>query len=152
MKERIKSTFKPFKKGEKVWLEGTNLKLGYNKKIRTKREGPFTVTEVLGPVNYRLKLPENWRITNNFHATLLTPYKENHIHGENYTRPPPDLINGEPKWEIERIMGHKGKKNHHYHVKLRGYDEMTWEPEENLRHSRESIDDYWKRKKTKSRD
>ena len=37
MKEKIKSTFTPFKKGDKVWLEGTNLKLGYNKKITTKR-------------------------------------------------------------------------------------------------------------------
>lgn len=33
MKEKIKSTFEPFKLGQKVWLEGTNLKLGYNKKI-----------------------------------------------------------------------------------------------------------------------
>jgi hypothetical protein len=152
MKERIKSTFRPFKKGEKVWLEGTNLKLGYNKKITTKRQGPFQITEVLGPVNYRLKLPEKWKITNNFHATLLTPYTENAVHGENYTRPSPDIIEGEPEWEIERVMGHRGKKNRHYHVKWRGYDEMTWEPEDNLRNSRESIDDYWKRKKTKSRD
>jgi hypothetical protein len=152
MKKHIKSTFQPYRKGEKVWLEGTNLKLGYNKKITTKREGPFEITEVLGPVNYRLKLPQKWKIVNNFHATLLTPYTENSTHGENYTRPAPDIIDGEPEWEIERITGHRGKKNRHYHVKWRGYDEMTWEPEENLRHSRESIDDYWKRKKNKSRD
>jgi len=92
-------------------LEGTNLKLGYNKKITTKHEGPFLITEVLGPVNYRLKLLDKWRMRDNFHATLLTPYTENTVHGENYTRPSPDLINGEEEWEIERIMGHKGTKN-----------------------------------------
>jgi len=85
MKQKIKSTFTPFKKGDKVWLEGTNLKLGYIKKITTKREGPFMITEILGPVNYRLKLPDKWRMHDNFHATLLMPYTENTVHGENYT-------------------------------------------------------------------
>ena len=97
----------------------------------------------------RLKLPENWRITNNFHAVLLTLYTENTTHRENYTRPSPNIVNREPEWEIERIMW---QKNRHYHVKWRGYDEMSWEPEENLRHSRESINDYWKWKKTRSQD
>jgi hypothetical protein len=69
MKEKIKSTFTPFKKGDRVWLEGTNLKSGYNKKITTKREGPFTITEVLGPITYRLKLPDKWRIKDTFHAS-----------------------------------------------------------------------------------
>ena len=146
-KERIKSTFQPFQKGDRVWLEGTNLKLGYNKKITTKREGPFKITEVLGPVNYRLQLPEKWRMVNIFHASLLTPYQENEVHGENFSRPSPDIIEGEPEWEIERIIGHSGKKNRKYHIKWRGYDESSWEPEENLRNSRESIQDYWKRKK-----
>jgi hypothetical protein len=134
MKDRIKSTVQPFKKGDKVWLEGTNLKLGYNKKITTKREGPFTITEVLGPVNYRLKLPDKWRMRDNFHATLLTPYEENATHGKNFPHPPLDIIEGEQEWEVEQIVNHKGKKNRQYQVKWRGYEEMTWEPEENLQH------------------
>jgi len=84
MKEHIKSTFQPFQKGDRVWLEGTNLKLGYNKMITTKREGPFKITEVLGPVNYRLKLPERWWMVNIFHASLLTPYQDKEVHEENF--------------------------------------------------------------------
>ena len=57
--------------------------------------------EVLGPVNYHLKLFQKWQITNNFHACLLTPYKENATHRENFPQPPPDLINGQEEWEIE---------------------------------------------------
>jgi hypothetical protein len=121
--------------------------MGNNKKITTKREGPFEITEVLGPVNYRLKLPPKWKITNNFHASLLTPYVTNQVHSENFPRPPPDLIQGEEEWEIERIIGHSGKKKKNYHVKWKGYEETSWEPEENLEHSRESIEDYWKKKK-----
>ena len=52
MATRIKSTFKPFTLDQKVWLEAKNLRLGNNKKIATKREGPFRITEVLGPVTY----------------------------------------------------------------------------------------------------
>jgi hypothetical protein len=52
MKEKIKSNFTPFKKGDQVWLEGTNLKSGYNKKITMKCEDPFTITEVLEPITY----------------------------------------------------------------------------------------------------
>ena len=46
-----------------------------------KQEGPFEIEEVLGLGTYQLKLPENWKI---FHATLLRPYKENKVYGENY--------------------------------------------------------------------
>jgi len=58
MTERSMQGFTPFKKGEQVWLDSRNLKIGYlSQKLAPKREGPFTITEVLGPVTYRLKLP-----------------------------------------------------------------------------------------------
>jgi len=104
MKDKIKSTYEPFEKGQQVWLSGKNLFLSYNKKITMKREGPFEILEVLSPVNYRLRLPEQWNLYDTFHASLLTPYKENEVHGPNYTRPPPDLVDGEEEWEIEHII------------------------------------------------
>ena len=39
-----------------------------------------------------------------FHVNLLTRYKETTAHGPNYKRPPPDIINGEPEWEVEKII------------------------------------------------
>ena len=60
MADRQKSTFTPFKKGDQVWLDSRNLKTIYHKKMKPKREGPFFITEVLGPVTYRLKLPTSW--------------------------------------------------------------------------------------------
>ena len=71
MAGRHKDTFIPFEKGQKVWLDSHNLKTSYHKKIRLKREGLFKIEEVLGPVTYRLKLPETWKIHNVFHAVLL---------------------------------------------------------------------------------
>ena len=52
MDDRRKSTFSPFRKGDQVWLDSQNLKMMYHKKMKPKHEGPFTITEVLGPVTY----------------------------------------------------------------------------------------------------
>ena len=63
---RKQSNFTPFKENQKVW----NLKMNHHKKIAPKREGPFEIKEVLGPVTYPLKLLTTWKI-HVFHATLL---------------------------------------------------------------------------------
>ena len=84
--------YKPYAKGERVWLEGKNLRTSHpTTKLRPKRFGPFTVTEVLGPTTYRLDLPAAWKIHNAFHGALLTPYVETAEHGVNFTEPPPDV-------------------------------------------------------------
>jgi hypothetical protein len=95
MVERIKLNFVPFKKGQMVWLDSRHLKTNYHKKMAPKRERPFKIEEVLGPVTYQLKLLESWRIHRVFHVTLLWPYRENEVYGENYIRPPPDIEEGE---------------------------------------------------------
>jgi hypothetical protein len=126
------SNFVPFSLGDKVWLDTRNLKTKYHKKIAPKREGPFEIEEVIGPLTYRLKLPETWQIHNVFHATLLRPYVENETHGNNYPRPPPDLLEGEEVYEVDHIIRHRRRgRGYQYLVKWMGYpiSEATWEPE-----------------------
>ena len=92
-----------------VWLEGRNLKQSLpNPKFTAKREGLFTITEVLFPVTYKLRLPQLWKIHNMFYASLLSPYHENEIHSQNFPSPPPDLIDNEEHYEIKKIIRHKG--------------------------------------------
>jgi hypothetical protein len=132
MTDRRKSTFTPFKKGDQVWLDSRNLKTTYHKKMKPKREGPFTITEVLGPVTYRLKLPTTWRVHDVFHATLLRRYKENEIYGQNFNEPPPELVEGEEVYEVETILKHRKRgRGWQYFVKWRGYliFDASWEPE-----------------------
>jgi transposase InsO family protein len=130
--DRRKSTFTPFKKGDQVWLDSKNLKTIYHKKMRPKREGPFTITEVLGPVTYRLKLPKTWRVHDVFHAALLRLYRENEVYGENFTKPPPELEGKEEAYEVETILNHRKRgRGYQYFIKWRGYpiSDASWEPE-----------------------
>ena len=78
-----------------------------NHKLHPKRFGLFEVTAALGKVTYQLQLPSTWRIHNVFHASLLSPYYEMGVHRVNYSEPTPDLIDGEPEWEVEAILDSK---------------------------------------------
>jgi hypothetical protein len=91
--------------GDMVWLEGANLKLTHLKsKLDAKRYSPFPITKGISPVVFQLALPPQWHIHNMFHASLLTPYKEMEEHGGNFAQPPPELIDGQEKYEVEQIM------------------------------------------------
>jgi hypothetical protein len=106
MADRRQNTFIPFTVGQKVWLDTWNMKTNYHKKMAPKREGPFEIKEVLGPVTYRLKLPTTWKIHTVFHAVLLKPYVETEVHGENFSRPIPDILDGEEVYNVEKILKH----------------------------------------------
>ena len=110
--------------------------------------GPFTITKVLSPLSYKLKLPTSWKIHPIFHASLLTPYHENEIHGPNFPAPPPDLIDNEEEYEIERILKHRGPpKNRSYLIRWKGYtaEEDTWLKEAELGNATEFLYAYKKR-------
>jgi len=93
--------------GTQVWLEGTHLRLPYQAtKLAPKCYGPFEITREISPIAYQLRLPIAWNIHNVFHASLLSPYRETNAHGPNYSRPPPDLIEGEEEYEVEKIVNH----------------------------------------------
>jgi len=75
-----------FKHGQKVWLEAKNLALPYGSiKLALRWHGPFSITQVMSPVAYKLALPHQWTIHPMFHMSLLTPYSKTKEHGENYS-------------------------------------------------------------------
>jgi hypothetical protein len=59
-----------------------------------------------------------------FHASLLTPYRETPEHGPNFLDLPPDIIDDEPEWKVERILKQRtfGRwKKKQFLVRWKGY-------------------------------
>jgi len=93
--------------GQKVWLDAKNLVLPYGTiKLAPRWHGAFKIEKVMSPVVYKLHLPPQWNIHPIFHTALLTPYMETEEHGQNFTRPPPDMIKGEVEYKVEAIRTH----------------------------------------------
>ena len=53
-----------------------------------------------------IQLPPTWTIHDVFHAGLLTPYREMKEHGVNFTKPPPEIVDGEEEYEVKAIRDH----------------------------------------------
>jgi transposase InsO family protein len=151
MTKRILLPTERFTENQKVWLDTRNFSTMYNKKIRPKREGPFKVKKVLGPVTYQLELPKTWKVHNVFHSIHLSPYNETSQHGPNETRPPPDLVDNEEEYEVDFIVRHKrnNKGQLLFLIRWKGYGphEDSWEPATNLKSAKETLDEYKRREK-----
>jgi hypothetical protein len=136
--ERRKRTPPMFQTGDQVWLDGRNIKTFHpTAKLAPRRHGPFSIVRVLSPITYELCLPAQWKLHPVFHVDLLTPYRETEFHGTNYDKPPPDLIDGEEEYEVERIVASRrfgrGRKLQ-YLIKWKGYPdaENQWVDKEDV--------------------
>lgn len=128
-----------FKVHDKVLLSTTNLqpKTG-NRKLYPKFLGPFTITQIVNDVAYRLDLPPTMKIHPVFHVSLLRPY---HSTGTVHPPPPPLDIDNEAEYEVESILQARTVKSGNRHkeeflIKWKGYgfEHCTWEPLANLTH------------------
>ncbi|VDC06448.1 unnamed protein product [Peniophora sp. CBMAI 1063] len=90
---------------------------------------------------------------NVFNEALLTPYTPPAFANQaNPPEPPPEMIDGEERYEVEAIINSKiiGRGAHRsmmYLVKWKGYSDRhnSWEPVANLmQDADEAIDDYHK--------
>jgi hypothetical protein len=142
------SKFVPWKVGDKVWLSAKNLQVVVpvpSKKLAPKHYGPFLIEKVISALTFALKLPLQWKIHPNFHATELSSYHKNDTHGPNYLDPPPDVINNKEEYEVKAILAHKlirGKRL--YLMSWKGYSSASneWIPESNLRHAPDLLKQY----------
>jgi hypothetical protein len=141
--------------GEWVWLFHTLVKKGLTRKLAHLWHGPYEVESRLSDVAYKLKLPDpRARAFPIVHISRLKPYVSRAV------RPTEDLgqakiiemldesLLPEDSWEpaadedifeVEEILDDRtskvtrnGKHVREYLVKWVGYEETTWEPEDEL--------------------
>jgi len=87
-----------------------------------------------------------WSIHDVFHIDLLTPYRETDMHGSNYSRPAPDLVDNEEEYKVEMILdtrqfGKRRKKQ--YLIKWKGYldSDNEWVDQKDV-HAPEAIREF----------
>ena len=138
-----------FEVGQKVLLDNSNLALNRpSRKLSERYSGPFKITEKIGTHAYRLKLPDYWKNVHPvWNVSKLYPYNED-PKDPNFTRPPADLVEGEPEWEVEKILDAKFVHGSlKYLVKWLGWPdtENSWQDEIDLENAPEIIADFYKR-------
>jgi len=94
-----------------------------------------------------------WSIHDIFHIDLLTPYRETDLHGSNYSRPTPDLVDNEEEYEVEKILdsrqfSRRCKKQ--YLIKWKGYPDSDneWVDKKDV-HAPEAIREFEDRNSTR---
>ena len=94
-----------YKVGTAVLLSTGNLDLKVlstgTKKLAPEWFGPFHITERMGPLNYRLELPDCLPVRDVFHVCYLKVY---HDDGRQLPPPVPEVVDGSPTWEVDRIL------------------------------------------------
>lgn len=114
--------------------------------------GPFTVTQVVNPVAYKLHTPSTLGVHPIFHVSLLRPFV---ARKDRYGRelPPniPTLVDGFEEWIVEAILDHRPLKGDNvktksYLVLYEGLDRSyeDWVPYANLQNSETLLAEYWK--------
>jgi hypothetical protein len=133
--------------GEKVLIDNKNLSLNQpTRKLAERRTGPFKILECIGTHAYKLQLPSQWKNVHPvFHVSKLHLYHED-PEQPNFPAPPPDVIEGEPEWEVERILDAKViNRQFKFLVKWIGWPESenSWEPGRNLANAKGAIEDFY---------
>ena len=131
--------------GQLVWLSSVNISSPRpSRKLDYKRLGPFAIQERIGPVAYRLQLPDSLNIHPVFHVSLLHPYTPPRIPGQSRPPPPPPLPReAGVQIEVQEILDSRFfRGNFQYLVSWSnlGPEDNSWELVFTIQHVQHLID------------
>ena len=108
-------------------------------KLARRYYGPFEITEKIGQVAYRLKLPEGTQIHDMFHVSLLKPFIEG-SQGSGVIELPSEFVGSRPVIQLVRIWERRVVMRNGEPVEqalvqwpVEGEDASTWEPIEMIK-------------------
>jgi hypothetical protein len=124
-----------------------------SKKTRQQFVGPFEVTEKIGRLAYRLKLPPTMAIHNVVSVVYLEPATapDADPYGRYAMVPPPIVVDNEDEWEIEKLLrkrqrrfGRAKNATSQYLVRWKGCgpEDDKWMSIKQLQHAPSVIKEY----------
>ncbi len=142
-----------------MWLNIKNFRLpeGLSHKLLGPYAGPFKVLEKKFFDTYKLELLENLRVHPTFHVSLLKSVSRDasRLNREHNSRPPPNLVHEEPKFEVEAVLKSRKlrRREREYLVKWKGYHpiEASWVNKSDMEHAQEAIEEFHTRLTKKKR-
>ena len=98
-----------FKIGDRVFVKAEFFRTTRpSKKLAEKYLGPYEIIAQVGTVSWTLRLPDSMRAVHPvYHVSMLEPSTPNIVPGRIQPPPPPVIIDGEPEFEITRILDSK---------------------------------------------
>jgi hypothetical protein len=141
---------KEFEVGDKVYLDTQGLNIapkGFPTKLLPKRVGPFEILEKYSGLNYKLRLPEDWKAHPVFHISRLeearmdpNPERDNKPKSLEFKNEEGET---EIEYKVDQIIDRKlirGRRdtskaeNYRYRVAWEGYgiEDATWEDYDNV--------------------
>lgn len=103
-------------------------------KLDNRRHGPFEITEQIGELAYRLKLPPEWKIHDVFNISKLTPFRIPNFPTQ-FSTPQFPILSIEHDKTLQKIILHKDLRNKIYYLTLLSGDnpeDARWIPHEEL--------------------
>lgn len=154
-----------FSEGDLVMISAENLDVQHlgvhgKRKLAPLWIGPYKVIKKTTPDTYKLRVPIGLRLHDEFHTSLLKPYRKDAYNGR-VNKPNAGMVvagGSEDGYLVEAIVGHKKLRGRNkgifFLVKWLGYpdDENSWEPIQNLmKPVRHLLEDYVESKKLDKR-
>ena len=119
-----------FKAGNKVWFNAQNVTTQWpSRKLDHCRLGPYEVINVVSLYAYKLQFPATVQYHLVQHVSLLDPFDDDPLLGQEYLPPPPVIVDDNEEWHVEEILDSRiYHRRLQYLVKWIRFDRPDWEP------------------------
>ena len=88
---------------------------------------------MVSPYTYKLQFPAAVKYHPVQHVSLLDPFDDDPLPGQHNPPPPPVIVDDHEEWHVEEVMDSRiYRRRLQYLVKWVGYDQLDWEPAENV--------------------